>query len=315
MPDGEVFHAGEQALQARIGVRERMAFYGPRAIRDFLPDQHRAFFPLLTYLPVAVLGQGGWPIGTMLTGAAGFVTSPAPRSLRVAALAADGDPAAAGLSVSAPIGILGIDLSTRRRNRANGRITKLDDEGFSVGVEQSFGNCAQYIQLRDVAVNRGVSQVTTETLASLDAPARTMVAGSDTFFVASSAGAAGLDMSHRGGRPGFVRVDDDRLTVPDFAGNRYFNTLGNFLVDPRAGLLFADFTTGDLLQLTGNVELVWDGEEVREFEGAQRLWRVHVTQGWRRRGALPFRWSFREYAPSTERTGIWATPHPDSHSR
>jgi predicted pyridoxine 5'-phosphate oxidase superfamily flavin-nucleotide-binding protein len=53
-------------------------------------------------------------------------------------------------------------------------------------------------------------------------------------------------VSHRGGRPGFVRIDgDDTLTVPDFNGNRFFNTLGNLAVHPRAGLLFIDFDNGD----------------------------------------------------------------------
>ena len=64
--------------------------------------------------------------------------------------------------------------------------------------------------------------------------------------------AYGADISHRGGRPGFVRVDGDVLTIPDFRGNRYFNTLGNLIAEPRASLLFVDFETGDLLQLQGS---------------------------------------------------------------
>ncbi|WP_239502378.1 pyridoxamine 5'-phosphate oxidase family protein, partial [Stenotrophomonas maltophilia] len=80
-------------------------------------------------------------------------------------------------------------------------------------------------------------------LTGLGGAAREMVAGADTLFVASSSGAdidagGGVDISHRGGRPGFVHVDGERLTIPDFSGNRYFNTLGNLLVEPRAALLF-----------------------------------------------------------------------------
>lgn len=112
-------------------------------------------------------------------------------------------------------------------------------------------------------------------------------------------------MSHRGGRPGFVRVDGDVLTIPDFPGNRYFNTLGNLLLDPRAGLLFVDFASGDLLHLQGRAELDWDGGAESGFAGAERLWRVQVTAGWRCPGALGVRWAFRGYAPTTERTGQW----------
>ena len=97
-------------------------------------------------------------------------------------------------------------------------------------------------------------------LADLDDAARVLIAASDTFFVASRSRAeidrAGeLDMSHRGGRPGFVGVPGDTLVIPDFRGNRFFNTLGNFLGDPRAGLLFIDFASGDLLQLQGTVAI------------------------------------------------------------
>ena len=58
-------------------------------------------------------------------------------------------------------------------------------------------------------------------------------------------------MSHRGGKPGFVGVQGDTLAIPDFRGNRFYNTLGNLLGDPRAGLLFVDFASGDILQIQG----------------------------------------------------------------
>nr|MDQ2803522.1 pyridoxamine 5'-phosphate oxidase family protein [Pseudomonadota bacterium] len=106
-------------------------------------------------------------------------------------------------------------------------------------MTQSFGNCAQYIQAREVGQPAASVSVLTERLGGVDMEARGLIEGADTFFVGSGA-YGGLDMSHRGGRPGFVRVDGDVLTVPDFAGNRYFNTHGNFAVNPRAALLFAD---------------------------------------------------------------------------
>jgi hypothetical protein len=142
----------------------------------------------------------------------------------------------------------------------------------------------------------------------LDVAARALVAASDTFFVASRsrtdlATNGGPDVSHRGGRPGFVAVQGDTLVVPDFPGNRYFNTLGNLLGEPRAGLLFVDFASGELLQLQGRVAIDWhptDGPA-----GTERLWRVEIERGWRRRGALPFSWTFDSYAPTTLATGAW----------
>lgn len=296
------FHAGELAAQARAGVRLTGA-----PIRDFLTEQHRQFFPLLPFLPVALPGADGGPVATILTGAPGFVSSPDPRHLRIAALPDPADPVAASLRPGAAIGALGIDLATRRRNRANGTVEAVDGGGFTVAVTQSFGNCPQYIQGRlvETAVREAAPA---EKLTRLDAEAIRLVTAADTFFVASGSGergqqAAGLDMSHRGGRPGFVRVEGDTLVVPDFHGNFYFNTLGNFLLDPRAALLFVDFATGDLLQLAGLAEVDWAATDA--VAGAERIWRLHVVRGWRRRGAVPLRWTFRDYAPTTERTGVW----------
>ncbi len=71
-------------------------------------------------------------------------------------------------------------------------------------------------------------------------------------FVASAAhredGKFGVDVSHRGGQPGFLGLDaEDTIVVPDFRGNGFFQTIGNLLAFPRAGLLIPDFATGDLL--------------------------------------------------------------------
>ena len=178
-------------------------------------------------------------------------------------------------------------------------------------IAQSFGNCAQYIQTR-LPTPRAVPPVLTESLGDLDDAARAAIASSDTFFVASRSrpevGAqGGLDMSHRGGRPGFVGVQGDTLAIPDFRGNRFYNTLGNLLGDPRAGLIFIDFTSGDLLQLQGTVTIDWhpDLDSRGGPAGAERLWRVRVERAWRRRAAFPFTWSFGDYAPTPLKTGVW----------
>jgi hypothetical protein len=102
----------------------------------------------------------------------------------------------------------------------------------------------------------------------------------------------GVDISHRGGRPGFVRVEGDALTIPDFQGNRYYNTLGNLLGEPRASLLFTDFETGDLLQLQGMVKIDWSAAATKLVEGAERLWHFEIVRGWRRHAASSLQWSF-----------------------
>ena len=295
---GTRFHAGERAAQTRAGAAPRAA-----AIRDWMPDQHRQFFAALPFVVAATICKGGWPIATILAGLPGFTSSPDAKTLRISALPDRDDPAALWLKPGAPIGLLGIDFATRRRNRANGVIADTKC-GIIVAVSESFGNCAQYIHVRDIKTNRAVPHAP-ELMDRLDPLGHDAIAAADTLFVATSDGAEGVDISHRGGKPGFVRVDHYTLTIPDFAGNRYFNTLGNMILDPRAALLFPDFSRGDLLQVQGSTEIVWEVPENERLADAERLWRLNVTRGWRRRGALPLRGSLRMLSPSVARTGSW----------
>jgi len=297
------FHADELAVQ-RL-VQQSSPGTG---IRPFMPDQHREFFAGLPYLFIATADRQGWPVASVVSGAPGFVQSPDPTTLAVAARPCDDDPAAAGLLDGAHVGLLGLDLTNRRRNRANGIVRTIDPAGFTVDVTQSFGNCAQYIQTRHPMPRTAVPSAA-ESIASLDPAAHRLVAGADTFFVASRSREGltpgGLDMSHRGGRPGFVGVHGDDLRIPDFRGNRFFNTLGNLLGDPRAGLLFIDFASGELLQLQGRVTVEWTPKGELPA-GAQRLWRFAVERGFRRRNALAFDWTFGDFAPTTLATAAWA---------
>jgi predicted pyridoxine 5'-phosphate oxidase superfamily flavin-nucleotide-binding protein len=261
-----------------------------------MPDQHRRFFAQLPFVAVAST-DGGWPVATLWAGRPGFISSPDPHTLRIALPLDPADPASRAFVPGAPFGLLGIELATRRRNRANGEITAVGPDGVVVAIRQSFGNCPQYIHPRDAApaASAAPTAPAAELLRGLDRDAAAAIAGADTFFVATAARTGeptgGVDVSHRGGPPGFVRVDGDVLTIPDYAGNRYFNTFGNLVSDPRAALVFVDFARGDLLHLQGRAEIQWHGPEVAALEGAERLWRIHVERGWRRPAALPLRWS------------------------
>jgi uncharacterized protein len=292
---GAPFHADELRAQALAGQSANGA-----GIRAFMPDQHREFFAMLPYLFVATTDEQGWPVASVWSGATGFAHSPDPTTLRI-------ENPSHGLVEGQAIGILGLDFTNRRRNRANGRVAAADEHGATIHVLQSFGNCAQYIQTRHPTPHPRQARPI-ETLAALDDAARQLIAGADTLFVASRSRdgvgeAAGLDMSHRGGRPGFVRIDRDTLVIPDFRGNRFFNTLGNLMGDPRAGLLFIDFESGDLLQLQGEVTIGWNADA--GLAGAQRVWQLAVERVWRHRSAFPFSWVFGDYAPTTLATGTW----------
>jgi predicted pyridoxine 5'-phosphate oxidase superfamily flavin-nucleotide-binding protein len=298
------WHDGEIRLQRSVGVAGRMEEVGRRTIRDYLTDQHRAFFPQLPFAVIGAVDAGGDAWATLRAHPPGFLSSPDPWHLAVELPREPLDPAEGGMEDGAAVALLGIELSTRRRNRVNGTIERTSPDRFDIIVEQAFGNCPRYIQRRDFTFVRDPdtpSDSPPVALQCLDDRARTAIAQADTFFVASYAERQGghrqVDVSHRGGRPGFVQVNNgradsgDTLTIPDYAGNLYFNTLGNIAVNPRAGLAFVDFDSGDLLQMTGAAELLPDGPEIASFDGAERLWRFHPRRIIRRSQALPLRWT------------------------
>lgn len=308
------WHRGERALQQSVGVAERMEVFGRQVIRDFIPEQHRTFYRQLPFLVIAAVDPAGDPWATLVEARAGLAQSPDARHLQINALPGQGDPAGDALRPGDGIGVLGIELQTRRRNRVNGRVVARDDRQLTLQVEHAFGNCPQYIQARNFSFAGDPAEPfsgRSEVLSTLDAEASAMIRAADTFFVASyvdpegDVGRRQVDASHRGGKPGFVRVDADVLTIPDFAGNLHFNTLGNLQVNPRAGLLFIDFATGDVLQLAGRTELVLAGDEVGSFLGAERLWRLHVDKAVRRRRVLKLRWRLEEISPNCLMTGSW----------
>lgn len=199
-----------------------------------------------------------------------------------------GDPLSTRLHAGADVGILGLQPGTRRRNRANGRVAAHDGTATTVEVQQSFGNCPQYIQPLELRYEAGVRPSGAgHTSSRLEGAAAALVAGADTFFLASARPREtgfDVDMSHRGGPAGFVSSEDDgSLRFPDFAGNNFFNSLGNLHVHPPVGLLFVDRARGARVHVAGDAEIVW-------ANAGERSVRIRVREVRYLSGPLPLRW-------------------------
>jgi predicted pyridoxine 5'-phosphate oxidase superfamily flavin-nucleotide-binding protein len=296
MSNSSPFHAGEQAVQERLGVRRADASV-QKGFRGFLPEQHREFYRHLPFLIASARDSAGRPWASMLCGKPGFVTSPSETSLSVASLPEPEDPLRDGLRAGSDVGFLGIDFATLRRNRANGVVETVSDGGFHCVVRQTFGNCQKYIRRRNWRWVGFPSSVATSSAARLTAAQQAWLGRADTFFIAtgyqSSAEASrfGMDASHRGGPPGFVQVADERhLVFPDYVGNNFFNTFGNLQQDPRCGLLFPDFDQGSLLQLTGRAWIDFDASDPARVPPAERFCHFELEQVIERMSALPLRW-------------------------
>jgi predicted pyridoxine 5'-phosphate oxidase superfamily flavin-nucleotide-binding protein len=275
--------------------------------------QHRELFSRLPFSIIGHIDDAGRPWASLLAAAPGFIQSPTPTSLILKAQPFASDPLARALRSGAGIGLLGIDLATRRRNRVRGTVSRWSHGELELSVVQSFGNCPRYISFRTLD---GLDRVTEaggcEPIERFGARERAAFSAADTLFIASGAPLDGrgkyvVDASHRGGRRGFIRVaDDTTLMIPDFAGNNHFNTLGNIALMPRAGLLLIDFEQGDVTMVTGTADVIWDGPNVDAFHGATRVLRFRLETGRRLVGAFPWRGRSMEAAPEADSTGTWA---------
>ncbi len=302
------FHRGEREIQSRLGIEEKMEELGRRMIRDHMPEEHQAFFPRLPVLIAGTIDSVGRPWASALAGEPGFVRPAGSRTLEVTARPIYGDPLGEVLVDGADIGALGLEFQSRRRNRVNGRVSRRSPDGFQIQVAQSFGNCPKYIQARQPVPGGEIETIGEKRPVhrgeALNRDQAAMVARADTLFIASQfsedaeSWSHGVDVSHRGGKPGFVLVAHETLLLlPDYSGNCMFNTLGNIAVNPRCGLLFIDFDSGDTLQLTGEAEILWEPAHTRRFPGAKRVVAFSVQEALQIERALPFTWEFQDYSP------------------
>ena len=284
------FHEGERAVQERAGVAS-IASRVAGSIHAEVPPPARSF---LLEQPFAVLASrtpDGRVWASLVHGAPGFLSAPSDWVIEVDATLTADDPLAASLAPGAPLGALVIDLATRRRMRVNGRIERAGLP-IRLAVDEVFANCPKYIQRRTLVADGAVGPraAVASLTDALTGAQQEWIARTDTFFIASGHAERGLDASHRGGAPGFVTVlDARRIAWPDYKGNAMFQTLGNLESDPRAGVVAADFASGDVLQLTGRAHVDWDPVRAALFPGAERVVELEIDAVRETQGALPLR--------------------------
>ena len=287
-------HPGEIEMQRRRGVLEA----GGRVaamIRDTIPPVAARFVEQQPFAAAAVLDGEQRPWAALWPGRPGFLRVLDERTVGVPSASFD----ALTREKMAPgsMGLLAIELSTRRRMRLNGRASPAD-EGLVIEADEVFSNCPKYIQKRDLEW-QGATPTTPTRGLGLDDRQRQQIAAADTLFLATIHPERGADASHRGGEPGFVRwLDEKTLEFPDYAGNNLFNTLGNLVLEPRVGLLFVDFESGDLLQLTGTAAVIDEDPETSSHPGsAGTLVRIEIEEWLEQRRAMPWLGPLLEPSP------------------
>ncbi|MFE7512416.1 pyridoxamine 5'-phosphate oxidase family protein [Streptomyces sp. NPDC057540] len=280
------YHPGSLAVQRRVGVRD-LADHVGRSITPGIRPVAAAFLEAQPMLMLGAADTEGRVWARLLTGAPGFVRATGPHTVSVAAALPEG-------ADGAPVGTLALDPRTRRRMRLNGT-ARTSARGFTIEAEQVFSNCPKYLQKREWYGSGPAGQPGDERHGEALTPDQIRrIRAADTFFIATAA-PDGLDTSHRGGNPGFVRVDSPgEISWRDYPGNAMFLTLGNLESDGRAGLLLLDWETGLTLALSGLAHT--------EYGPDGRVTRFRIERTAEHPSGSPLRWSPPEYSPSNPPT-------------
>lgn len=213
---------------------------------------------------------------------------------------------------------LGIDLATRDRVKFAGKLVAgqvenaREDEPtveadpvarvhMAILVEESLGNCPKYLNKKEIRPHLPSPKLVSDSL-PLPEEALELLRKADLFFLSSTNG-EGMDINHRGGPPGFVRIisnneeDGVSLCYPEYSGNRLYQTLGNMYVRPLIGMVIPDFETSDVLYLTGETKILVGADAARILTHTKLAVRIHVTSALFVKNGLPFRGDFIDYSP------------------
>ncbi|OBJ10396.1 pyridoxamine 5'-phosphate oxidase [Mycobacterium sp. 1482292.6] len=262
------FHEGELATQRRAGVEAEAGRLESMLDSSDLSDGAARFLASQRFAALTGRDHDGVLWVSPLAAPQGFLRGQA-GVLHVSSAPRDGDPLYE-IRAGQQVGLIAIDFPTRRRLRINGDLVGADHASMTLRIDQSYGNCPKYIHRRAIDV-AGLATPSKHTRrATLLGPAdQAMIARSDTFFLGTTHPTRGSDASHRGGPPGFVRIDSpNRLWWLDFPGNNMFNSYGNLAVDDEAALLFLDFDTGAALHVSGTARVRWTTPGAAGDDGA-----------------------------------------------
>ena len=303
------YHEGELFVQRLVGETIQAQQNG-RVISDTILKGALRF---IEQQPMVVLGsidgqQNIW--ASIIFGLPGFMKPLDPHTIHIdltkVILHLD-DPFWKNIQQTSAIGMLVIELGSRRRLRISGTIAQTALQHYHVNVLASYPNCPKYIQRRHLISSLqpcSTQVVSPHSGRSLTPAQQSWIALADTLFVASAHPNSGVDASHRGGNPGFVQVlNEQTLRIPDYAGNSMFNTLGNLAVNSRAGLVFLDFEQSRTLQLIGKAEIQWNLDSFSHpTGGTSRYWDFHIEQWIDMEIPRLLHWEFFDYSPHNPNT-------------
>lgn len=295
-------HEGELRVQARRQTPPELTEMIRGAIQDEMSRQHAAYYSRLRYMPLGVADERGRLWATVLCNPE--TTPESSELLKVRARVNPGDPfvqavcARPLIAGARQFAGVAIDFATRSRVKIAGLVdaATLERETLTLALRanEHMGNCPKYITVRDLRPTDRTPR-TTALGAKLSSPAREVLRQASTIFVAtrhtgSDPRESDMGFNHRGGPKGFLRYFEDErgahLVLPDYSGNRFYQSLGNVETDPVMGIAVPDFASGALLQVSGRARNLFDDEAAAVMPGASLVTLVTIDEAILTSGAL-----------------------------
>ncbi|MCJ1229156.1 hypothetical protein MMC12_005821 [Toensbergia leucococca] len=321
------FHEGEEKMRSLLHVPA-----GENPTSPFLTPGAAYMLQTAPLLAIGILDIEGRPWSTIWGGDPGFARPLAQSIIGVKTLASGWkhDPV-----IEALIGIrkdedfyeekhhqavvsgLTIDLASRSRIKFSGKVaavaferpsSDIEEQEAKIGqvqlvlkIEQSLGNCPKYLNKKQIIASLPEPKLISNSL-PFPQSAIELLGKTDLFFISSSNHDSSMGTNYRGGPPGFVRVivnDESGTTLayPEYSGNRLYQTLGNLQTTPKAGLVFPDFDTGDVLYITGTTEILFGKEAAALLPRSNLAVKIRVTAVRFVQRGLPFRGELGERSP------------------
>jgi hypothetical protein len=300
MINSHPFHQGELDVQKLTGEQAIASRVG-KLIQNSIPTRAFDFIHHQSVIWIGIEGQNSFLWAFPLFGSPGFINPNIERRLEISLEDNFSIPDKwfRSLQKSKAIGCLVIDLSTRSRVRINGIIREVSKNNLQIDIQQSYPNCPKYIRKREIRGEFAFAEFTIKSSGiELNEQAKSIINSSDTAFVTSLA-LNGADVSHRGGKSGFIKYDfTNKILVPDYKGNSMFNTLGNFIANPQGGLIIVDFTRGYYLQLSGKINIIFDKElSILDTGGTNRFWELEIHKWYLFQLKSSFKWNNLDFSP------------------
>ncbi|KAL1610626.1 hypothetical protein SLS60_002296 [Paraconiothyrium brasiliense] len=163
-------------------------------------------------------------------------------------------------------------------------------------IEQSLGNCPKYLNQYDIKPAMVTSPLLSHS-ETLSEEAKALILKSDMFFLTTSV-PEDMDTNHRGGPAGFVRVlSDTEIVYPEYSGNRLYQSLGNLLVNPKIGITFPDYETGDVLYITGTTVVLAGDDATAILPGSNLAVKIRIGEARVVKQGLPLRGTRKTPSP------------------